>query len=141
LSTRKTRTLFATLAATLAVVLVPASSHALTAKPTGDRALDDYCAKAAALIDKALTESHLALIDGRDEDYEAWSALAVEMIKRSQDRGCEFRTRQIRRILRDLATHVGPIQTEPGISTGGTSTGGSTVPPGGDAPPIGPTMG
>ena len=145
MSTRKTRTLLATLVATFAVALVPASSHALRAVPTGDRALDDYCSKAAALIDRALTESHLALIDGRDEDYAAWSALAVEMIKRSKARGCEFTSnRQIRRF-RAERPDIGPVQTSPEPTTGGTSEGssdgGSQHSPDTEAPPVGPTMG
>ena len=118
-----------------------ASSNALKAKPTGDRALDDYCSKAAALIDKALTQSHLALIDGNDEDYAAWSALAVEMIKRSQARGCEFTGyRKVKRILDNAAPGVGPVQTEPGTSPGGKPTGGPRAPDNG-APPVGGPLG
>jgi uncharacterized membrane protein YccC len=143
LSTRKIQTLLATVATAFAVAVVPASSQAVRAQPTGDRALDDYCNKAAALIDRALTESHLALINGDDEGFAEWSALVVEMVKRSEARGCSFSaTRKIRRILREAAPDVGPIQTEPGTSSGGTSTGG-TGPrtPDTSSPPVGGPMG
>jgi hypothetical protein len=121
-STRKIRTLLATSAAAIAVAVVPASSQALKAQPTGDPALDNYCAQAAALIDHALTESNLALINGDDEGSRAWDALAIEMIQRSRARGCEFTTaRKIRRLLRDARVHLDG-QTKPGISLGDGGT-------------------
>lgn len=126
--TRKTRTIVATVATALAVAVVPASSQALRAQPTGDRSLDDYCSKAAALIDKALTQANLALVDGRDDDFDAWSALAVDMIKRSKARGCEFTSaRKIRRILSAFEVGATETSSEPSVGTSPEGSGG--IPP------------
>jgi hypothetical protein len=114
--TRKTRTLIATTAAALAVAVVPASSSALTSKPTGDKRLDDYCAQAGALIDRALREGDLALVNGDDEGASAWYVLAADMIKRSQARGCDFGFRKVRRLLRSL--DLGAVQTGPAPTVG-----------------------
>jgi hypothetical protein len=142
MSTRKTRTLFATLATALAVVVMPASSNALVAKPTGDRALDSYCQQAAALIDKAMTQGNLALVNGDDAGAAAWYALADDMISRSEANGCEFgAARKIRRLRRFLAAHpnIEPIQISPEQISGGTSPeGGARYSPGGDSPTLGP---
>ena len=142
MSTRKTRTLLATIATAIAVTLVPASSQALVAKPTGDRALDSYCEQAAALIDKAMTQGDLALVNGDDDGAAAWYALADDMISRSEANGCEFgAARKIRRLRRFLASHpiIGPVQTQPEPTIGGTSPdGGSRFSPGSDSPTVGP---
>ncbi|MGI9021385.1 MAG: hypothetical protein ACR2G3_11835 [Solirubrobacterales bacterium] len=140
MSTRKTRTLLATLATAVAVAVVPASSHALKAQSTGDRALDDYCSKAAALIDRALSESNLALINGDDAESAAWDRLAIDMIRGAQARGCTFISgRRVTRLLWEYP-RVGSRQTtsEPSVGTSpDRSSGGSTTTsPDSGAPPV-----
>jgi len=140
-STRKTRTLLATIATAIAVTLVPASSQALVAKPTGDSALDSYCSQAAALIDKAMTQGNLALVNGDDAGAAAWYALADDMISRSEANGCEFgAARKIRKLRRFLALHpnIAPVQIQPDTTTGGTSpVGGSRLSLDSTAPAVG----
>jgi hypothetical protein len=138
----KIKTIIVTLVTVLAVGAVPATSHALKAKPTGNAQLDDYCTKAAALIDRALSESALALINGDDEGSRAWDEIAIEMIKRSRARGCEFAgARQIRALRLRLATDVRPGGTEPTVSPGTSSPEPEPEPQprpeGADAPPVG----
>jgi len=124
--TRKTRTLIVTVVAALSVAVAPASSQALTSKPTGDRALDDYCAKAGALIDKALRAGDLALVNDQDDEASAWYQLAAEMIKRSQANGCDFGFRKVKRALRRAETGA--------IKAGSELTIGTNP-----EPPTGPT--
>ena len=140
--TGKNRARLAFLAVVVAIAVVPASALALKAKPTGNAALDDYCQKAAGLIDYALSQGDLALLDGRDDEAAEWYHLAAEMIGRSQDRGCQFVSgRRIRSIL-NAHLNIGPRQSASGPATGGTSPTGPSVPtkprlPAGALVPIG----
>ncbi len=125
--TRKTRILFAAIAAVVAIAVLPASSFALKAKPTGDPRLDDYCQQAAALIDRAITQGNLALVNGDDDEAAEWYHLAAEMIERSQANGCSFaRVHKIKSILSDHLD-VGQRQTlsEPTAGTGPDGSAGS----------------
>jgi hypothetical protein len=135
--TRKHRILLAALTVVVAIAVVPASSFALTAKPTGDPQLDDYCQQAAALIDKAITQGNLALVNGDDDGASEWFHLAAEMIEHSQGAGCSFSARKIRHILNRV--DVGLRQAVAQLPTAGTSAAGSSgslhLPPG--SSPIG----
>jgi hypothetical protein len=139
--TRKNRVLLAALTIVVAIAVVPASAFALKAKPTGDANLDNYCQQAAALIDHALSQGDLALLDGHDDEASEWYHLAAEMIGRSQANGCQFVSgRRVRNILRNHLV-VAPTQGPSGAPTTGTppSGAGFTKPrvPAGSLVPIG----
>jgi hypothetical protein len=111
----KLRTTIAMLAATFAVAVVPAVSQAaIKSTPTGDPGLDDYCRKAAALIDHAVTQGDLATLAGDDEAAAEWNGLAADMIRRSTANGCKFYTGPARLVGPTRpGVPIGPVQTSP----------------------------
>ena len=115
--TAKTRTLIVTLLAAIAVAAVPATSHAVRATPTGDRAQDDYCNKVAALINHAMAEGDRALAAGDTDNATGWYALAVQMQQRSARNGCMWvNTRKINRVRLRLED-LGPVKIPPKIKS------------------------
>ncbi len=123
--TRKTRIVFAALATVVAIVVLPASSFAIKAKPTGDPKLDDYCQQAAALIDRAITQGNLALVNGDDDGASEWYHLAAEMITRSQAQGCQFARigPKVRHVLKDRPDLGPPVSSSDSPQVGTSPTG------------------
>lgn len=69
------------------------SAARINSHPTGDPALDAYCRKVADLVNDAILQSDLALINNDPQGSQEWWDLAMYMLAYSKSKGCNFSNR------------------------------------------------
>lgn len=65
----------------------------INSHPTGDPGLDEYCRKVADLVNDAILQSDLALINNDPQGSQEWWDLAMYMLAYSKSKGCNFSNR------------------------------------------------